>query len=49
MAQPVSAKRCHRPANTIDTTLTDASGAQSEEHPRAVSTVEDGEGHPGDQ
>ncbi|CAL2246223.1 unnamed protein product [Prunus armeniaca] len=43
MAQPVSARRRHRPASTTNTTSTDA----QEEHPRAVSAVEDGEGHPG--
>ncbi|KAI5344245.1 hypothetical protein L3X38_012122 [Prunus dulcis] len=47
--QPVSARRRHRPASTTDTTSTDASGSQPEEHPRAVSAVDDGEGHPGDQ
>ncbi|CAL9025541.1 unnamed protein product [Prunus brigantina] len=45
VAQPVSASRCHRPASTTDTISTDA----TEEHHRAVSAVEDGEGHPGDQ
>ncbi|KAI5344421.1 hypothetical protein L3X38_012298 [Prunus dulcis] len=56
VAQPVSARRRHRPSSTTDTTSTDASGSQpdiaflfihKEEHPRAVSAIEDGEGHPG--
>ncbi|KAI5312878.1 hypothetical protein L3X38_042052 [Prunus dulcis] len=50
--QPASARRRHRPTDTIDTTSTDgtgASGSQPEEHPRTVSSAEDGEGHPGDQ
>ncbi|BBG92486.1 hypothetical protein Prudu_000240 [Prunus dulcis] len=49
VAQPASARRRHRPTDTIDTTSTDgtgASGSQPEEHPRAVSSAEDGEGHP---
>ncbi|BBG94368.1 hypothetical protein Prudu_002630 [Prunus dulcis] len=48
VAQPASARRRHRPTDTIDTTSTDgtgASGSQPEEHPRAVSSAEDGEGH----
>ncbi|CAL2246714.1 unnamed protein product [Prunus armeniaca] len=48
MEQPVSAKRRHRPASTTYTTSTDATGAsrsQPEEHPRALSPVEDSEGH----
>ncbi|CAL9019308.1 unnamed protein product [Prunus brigantina] len=48
-AQPVSARRRHRPVSTTDTTSTEVSGSQPEEHPRAVSAVEDGEGHPGDE
>ncbi|BBN68947.1 hypothetical protein Prudu_658S000100 [Prunus dulcis] len=48
VAQPVSARRHHRPASTTDTTSTDASGSQpgidflqlhQEEHPRAVSQL----------
>ncbi|CAL2248217.1 unnamed protein product [Prunus armeniaca] len=50
VAQPVSARRRHRPASTIDTISTDTSGASGEEeHPGSVSAVEDGEGHSGDQ
>ncbi|CAL8989624.1 unnamed protein product [Prunus brigantina] len=50
VAQPVSARRQHRPASTTDTTSTDGTVASGqEEHPRAVSAAEDGEGHPGDQ
>ncbi|BBH07574.1 HXXXD-type acyl-transferase family protein, partial [Prunus dulcis] len=48
VAQPASARRRHRPTDTIDTTSTDgtgASGSQPEEHPRIVSSAEDGEGH----
>ncbi|CAL9021493.1 unnamed protein product, partial [Prunus brigantina] len=41
VAQPVSARRRHRPVNTTNTTSTDV----QEEHPRAVSAVEDGKRH----
>ncbi|CAL2240099.1 unnamed protein product [Prunus armeniaca] len=47
VAQPVSTSRRHWPPNATETTSTYASG--QEEHPRAVSVVEDGEGHPSDQ
>ncbi|KAI5328557.1 hypothetical protein L3X38_027954 [Prunus dulcis] len=52
VVQPASARRRHRPTDTIDTTSTGstgASGSQPEEHPRTVSLAEDGEGHPVDQ
>ncbi|CAL9002558.1 unnamed protein product [Prunus brigantina] len=56
VAQPVSARRRQRPASTTNTTSTDGTSAagviylrSQEEHPRAVSAAEDGEGHPGDQ
>ncbi|CAL8163993.1 unnamed protein product [Prunus armeniaca] len=51
VAQPVSARRRHRPASTTDTTLTDGTGASGSqpEHPRAVSVAKDDESHPGDQ
>ncbi|CAL9010732.1 unnamed protein product [Prunus brigantina] len=61
VVQPVSARRQHQPASTTDTTLTDGTGASGappgihtlplsqEEHLRAVSVAEDGEGHPSDQ
>ncbi|CAL8136463.1 unnamed protein product [Prunus armeniaca] len=48
VAQLVSAKHCHRPPSTTDTTSTDstgASGSQPEEHPGALSAVEDDERH----
>ncbi|KAL6288687.1 hypothetical protein ACE6H2_006197 [Prunus campanulata] len=52
VAQPVSARRRHRPPHPhmTDTTLPSAAGASDEEeHPGTLSPVEDGEGHPGDQ
>ncbi|CAL8134779.1 unnamed protein product [Prunus armeniaca] len=50
VAQPVSARRRHCPPSTTNTTSTDGTGASGqEEHPGALSVVEDGEGHPGDQ
>ncbi|CAL2272565.1 unnamed protein product [Prunus armeniaca] len=61
VVQPVSPRRCYWPASTTDTTSTDAtavSGSQlgidflqlrQEEYLRAVSAVEDGEDHSGDQ
>ncbi|KAI5344564.1 hypothetical protein L3X38_012441 [Prunus dulcis] len=49
VAQPVSSKSRHRPANTTDTTLTDATGASGPqpEHLGVLSVVKDGEGHSG--
>ncbi|BBN67320.1 hypothetical protein Prudu_41S000200 [Prunus dulcis] len=44
VAQPVSARRRHRPASTTDTTSTDASG--KERTPEGRVGNEDGEGHP---
>ncbi|BBG99627.1 hypothetical protein Prudu_009378, partial [Prunus dulcis] len=50
VAQPVSTRWRHRPASTTDTTSTDGTCASGqEEHPRAVTATEAGEGHLGDQ
>ncbi|KAI5342926.1 hypothetical protein L3X38_010802 [Prunus dulcis] len=46
VAQPVSARRRHRPASTTDTTSTDASGSQPAKKNTSRINIE---GHPGDQ
>ncbi|KAL6269436.1 hypothetical protein ACE6H2_026347 [Prunus campanulata] len=50
VAQPVSARRRHRPPHLMDTASTSSAGASGqEEHPGTLSLVEYGEAHSGDQ